>query len=71
MGKVQLRIAKYNTLLDNIIKNTPKNHPDTIKLKEAIKIIKQKHHEINNDVKLNDEKQKLVDMCKIRKKRLK
>lgn len=59
------RIPRYNLLLADLIKNTPEDHPDLPKLKEALKRMIEMAEQVNLAVKFTENKKKLIQIQQV------
>ena len=62
---VTTRLTKYPPLLKNLFKHTPESHPDYDSLSEAISVIEEALHYIDNSVRQENQRAEL-QMCKNR-----
>lgn len=56
------RVPRYRLLLENLIKNTPEEHPDFTNLTTALQLVSDKAAEINKKMNLVEQQKKMMDL---------
>lgn len=56
------RVPRYRLLLEQLLKNTPEDHPDFAQLTSAVQLVADKAHEINKKMVLVEQQKRMMEL---------